>query len=82
VLGLLYVPVIALGFLPEHLRELAQRYAPRTAGLAVQVTTGRLELVAGQVSRPIGPLAGLGVLAACAASALAAAFWLVGRRDA
>jgi ABC-2 type transport system permease protein len=59
-----------------------QRYAPMTAGLAVQSTVGSLELVAGRAGEPIGPWAGLGLLGVYAAVALLAAFGLVTRRDA
>ena len=76
VLGLLYVvPVIAAaagtGGWHRHLDQIA----PMTAGLAVQYTTG----LAGA---PIGPWAGLGVLAAWAAAALLAGGLLFRLRDA
>jgi ABC-2 type transport system permease protein len=82
VLGLLFVPLVALSFLPERLWEPVQRFAPMTAGLAVQSTAGSLELIAGRSARPVGPWAGLGILAAWAAAALLLAFALVERRDA
>jgi ABC-type transport system involved in multi-copper enzyme maturation permease subunit len=82
VLGLLFVPLVALTFLPPGLWEPVQRFAPMTAGLAVQSTTGSLELIAGRAARPVGPWAGLGMLAAEAAVVLLAAAWLIGRRDA
>jgi ABC-2 type transport system permease protein len=52
-----------------------QRYAPMTAGLAIQATRnlGRL---------PIGPWPGLGVLAAYAGAALLAGGVLLRARDA
>jgi ABC-2 type transport system permease protein len=81
-LGLLFVPLVALTFLPGDLWEPVQRFAPMTAGLAVQSTTGSLELIAGRAARPVGAWAGLGMLAAEAAVALLAAAWLIGRRDA
>jgi ABC-2 type transport system permease protein len=81
-LALLFVPLLALSFLPPGLWEPVQRFAPLTAGLAVQSTTGSLELIAGRAARPVGPLAGLGMLAAEAAVVLLAAAWLIGRRDA
>jgi hypothetical protein len=80
-LGLLFAPLIALTFLPDSLWEPVQRYAPMTAGLAVQSTVGSLELVAGRTGEPVGPWAGLGLLGAYAAVALLAAFGLVSRRD-
>lgn len=46
------------------------------------MTTPDLELVAGQGSGPIGPLAGLGLLASYTAVTLLLAFWLMARRDA
>jgi hypothetical protein len=48
-----------------HWREWIEKYSPMTAGLAVQATK-RLDAL------PIGPWAGLGVLAGYAAAALAA----------
>jgi ABC-type transport system involved in multi-copper enzyme maturation permease subunit len=82
VLGLLFVPLVALSFLPEQWWEPVQRFAPMTAGLAVQSTVGHLELIAGRSGTPVGPWAGLGILAAWAAAALLLAFALIGRRDA
>jgi hypothetical protein len=80
--GLLFVPLIALTFLPANLWEPVQRFAPMTAGLAVQSTVGSLELIAGRAGEPIDPWAGLGLLCAYAAVALLAAFGLINRRDA
>ena len=76
VLGLLFVPYMAALTLPEHPRHLIQQVSPMTAGLAVQRTVDRADSV------PIGPWAGLAVLAAWAAVALALGFWLTRRRDA
>jgi ABC-2 type transport system permease protein len=81
-LGLLFVPLIALTFLPANLWEPVQRYAPMTAGLAVQSTVGSLELIAGRTGEPVGPWAGLSLLGAYAAVALLTAFGLINRRDA
>jgi ABC-type transport system involved in multi-copper enzyme maturation permease subunit len=81
-LGLLFVPLIALTFLPANLWEPVQRYAPMTAGLAVQSTVGSLELIAGRTGEPVGPWAGLILLSAYAAGALLTAFGLINRRDA
>jgi ABC-2 type transport system permease protein len=75
VLGLLYlIPIIAGVASPLWQRHL-QQIAPMTAGLAVQATTDMQNL-------PISPWAGLGVLAAWAAAALAAAALLLRLRDA
>ncbi|MEU9188287.1 ABC transporter permease [Streptomyces sp. NPDC048484] len=76
VLGLLYLfPVVTqVVNNPEWQRHL-QQIAPMTAGLAVQATAGLQEL-------PIGPWAGLGVLAAWAATALLAGGLLLRIRDA
>jgi ABC-2 type transport system permease protein len=76
VLGLLYVlPIIAVftgnATLSRHLEQIA----PMTAGLAIQATTGLNTL-------PISPWAGLGVLAAWAAGALALGGLLFRMRDA
>jgi ABC-2 type transport system permease protein len=76
VLGLLYLfPIVAAAagnpLLTRHLRQLG----PMTAGLAVQATTG----LSGQ---PIGPWAGLAVLAAWATAALLAGSLLLRLRDA
>ncbi|MGW3462383.1 ABC transporter permease subunit, partial [Streptomyces olivaceoviridis] len=76
VLGLLYVfPVVTQVVNdPEWQRHL-QQISPMTAGLAVQATVHLHEL-------PIGPWAGLGVLAAWAAAALLVGSLLLHRRDA
>jgi ABC-2 type transport system permease protein len=76
VFGLLLVPFIAALLLPDHPRELVQKYSPMTAGLAIQRTVERLDSV------PIGVWAGLGVLAAWAAAALLGALIVIHRRDA
>jgi ABC-2 type transport system permease protein len=52
-----------------------QQIGPMTAGLAIEATTNL-------AARPIGPWAGLGVLAAWAAAALLAGGLLLQRRDA
>jgi ABC-2 type transport system permease protein len=75
-LGLLYLDPIIAAVLPgAHLHNVIERYAPMTAGLAVQATTGLRSL-------PISPWAGLGVLAAWAAAALIAGGLLLRQRDA
>jgi ABC-2 type transport system permease protein len=76
VLGLLYlVPILgqAVGS-PDWHRHLEQ-IGPMTAGLQIQASTGLRGL-------PIGPWAGLGVLAAWAAAALAAGIAVLRLRDA
>jgi ABC-2 type transport system permease protein len=76
VLTLLYAPTIVSLMLAEPLRGWVQKVSPMSAGLAIQRTVLRADSV------PIGGWAGLGVAAAWSTIALAAAFWLVRRRDA
>jgi ABC-2 type transport system permease protein len=75
-LGLLYLSPILLGVVtdPVWLHRL-ERYAPMSAGLTIQDTTGLRNL-------PISPWGGLGVLAAWAAAALLAGGLVLWRRDA
>jgi ABC-2 type transport system permease protein len=74
VLGLLYLsPVIATVVSNPVWHNRLERYLPMNAGLAVQATRG---------SQPIGPWAGLGVLAAWSAAALLAAGIAIRLRDA
>jgi ABC-2 type transport system permease protein len=76
VLGLLYLfPIIAQMVSDPHWQRHLKQIGPMTAGLAVQATTNLHSL-------PIGPWAGLGVLAAWAAAALLAGGLLVQLRDA
>jgi hypothetical protein len=75
VLGLLLVPAVAVGLLPERAGDLVQKLSP-TAGLAVQQTFERPDNI------PAGPWTGLGVAFAWALAALALGLWLVRRRDA
>ena len=76
VLGLLYLfPILAALVTDPSLKRHLQQIAPMTAGLAIQATTDLRRL-------PIGPWAGLGVLAAWAAAALLAGGLLLRRRDA
>lgn len=75
VLGLLYLPpILAATVGNPHLRRLLDQAAPMTAGLAVQATTDLRHL-------PIGPWAGLGVLAAWSAGALLAGALALRLRD-
>ena len=76
VLGLLYLfPIVGAAIGNAQLDRHIQQIGPMTAGLAVQATTGLDRL-------PIGPWAGLGVLAAWAAAAMLAGGLLLSRRDA
>jgi ABC-2 type transport system permease protein len=76
VLGLLYLfPIIAQAVTDPHWQRHLQQLGPMTAGLAIQTTTNLRSL-------PVGPWAGLGVLAAWAAAALLAGGLLLRLRDA
>ncbi len=76
VLGLLYLfPILGQATSDPDWQRHLEQVGPMTAGLAVQATTGLDDL-------PIGPWAGLGVLAAWAAAALLAGGLLLHRRDA
>ncbi|MEO3798790.1 ABC transporter permease [Nonomuraea sp. B1E8] len=76
VLGLLYLFPLAVRMVAdEGTQRLLWQLSPAGAGLAVQATTDAAVL-------PLGPWAGLGVLAAWAAAALLAGGLLLGRRDA
>ncbi|MFI6251857.1 ABC transporter permease [Streptomyces sp. NPDC051016] len=76
VLGLLYLfPILAAVVTDPGWHRRLQQIGPMTAGLAVQATTSRPDL-------PIGPWAGLGVLAAWAAAALLAGLLALRLRDA
>ena len=75
-LALLYLfPIVGAVVSNSHLARHIQQIGPMTAGLAIQATTGLRNL-------PIGPWAGLGVLAAWAAAALLAGGLLLRLRDA
>lgn len=76
VLGLLYVfPIVATMVGEPELARRLKQIAPMTAGLAIQATVGIRHL-------PIGPWAGLGVLAAWAAGALLLGAFALRMRDA
>jgi ABC-2 type transport system permease protein len=76
VLGLLYLSPIILGVVTDPVwSHRLERYAPMSAGLTIQDTTGLRSL-------PISPWGGLGVLAAWAAAALLAGGLLLRWRDA
>jgi ABC-2 type transport system permease protein len=76
VLGLLYIfPVLGTAILSPQWQQHIERWAPANAGLAIQATRNLGAL-------PIGPWAGLGVLAAWTAAALLAGGLLLRLRDA
>jgi ABC-2 type transport system permease protein len=76
VLGLLYLAPLIAAVLPDpHWQRHLQQLAPMTAGLAIQATINLHTL-------PIGPWAGVGVLAAWAAGALLVGGLLLWLRDA
>lgn len=76
VLGLLYLfPIVASVVSDPQWHERLQRVGPMTAGLAVQATLSGAR-------DPIGPYAGIGVLAAWAAAGLAAGALVLRARDA
>ncbi|HYY78240.1 MAG TPA: ABC transporter permease [Actinomycetes bacterium] len=76
VLGLLYLfPILATVVADAHWYRHLQQVGPMTAGLAVQATVNLRGL-------PLGPWAGLGVLAAWAAASLFAGGLLLRLRDA
>lgn len=68
-------PIVAQEVSDPHWQRHLQQIGPMTAGLAIQATTNLRSL-------PIGPWAGLGVLAAWAAAALLAGGLLLRWRDA
>jgi hypothetical protein len=69
-LGVLLLPWIVGGLLPERLGHAIQAGSPM-AGIAAQ-----------EGGAPIGPWAALGVTMAWAVAALVVALWLIARRDA
>jgi ABC-2 type transport system permease protein len=76
VLGLLYLfPIVALSMGDEDWQRRLQKVGPMTAGQSVQATTDLANL-------PIGPWAGLGVVALWAAGALLAGTLTLQVRDA
>jgi ABC-2 type transport system permease protein len=76
ILGLLYLSPIILGVVTDPVwSHRLERYAPMSAGLTIQDTTGLRAL-------PISPWGGLGVLAAWAAAALLAGALVLRLRDA
>jgi ABC-2 type transport system permease protein len=75
VLALLYLPLLLAQAVGDPLRRHIEQIAPMTAGLVVQATTNVRH-------QPIGPWAGLGVVAAWAAASLLIGGLLLQRRDA
>jgi ABC-2 type transport system permease protein len=76
VLTLMYVVTAVSRFVPDAAwQHRIQRIAPMSAGLAIQSTTNLSKL-------PVGPWAGIGVLAAWTAAALFAGWLLLQLRDA
>jgi ABC-2 type transport system permease protein len=76
VLGLLYLfPILTQAVTNPHWQRHLKQLPPMNAGLAIEATTNLRSL-------PIGPWAGLGVLAAWAAAALLAGGLLLRLRDA
>ena len=69
-LGVLFVPWIVGGLLPESL------------GYAIEKATPMVGIAAQERGAPIGPWAGFGVTVAWAVAALVVALWLIRRRDA
>jgi ABC-2 type transport system permease protein len=78
VIALLWVPLIAASFISETAANevLLLRVTPMLPGISIQRTIERSD------SLPIGEWAGLGVTGLWALGAMAAALWLIGRRDA
>lgn len=78
VTAILYLPVLLALIVPmsAHAQETVQKYSPMSAGLAVQATVERVGRL------PIGPWAGLGVLAAYAGAGAVLGYLLLRTRDA
>ena len=76
VLAVILAPVIAIGFLPDHIGEYLEKSSLMAGGLALQQTVDRPDNI------PLTPGAGLAVVAAYAVGALVLALWLIARRDA
>jgi ABC-2 type transport system permease protein len=76
VFAILWVPLIVISLIPMDVGLKLGRFSPMLAGLAIQSSHKTIDSI------PISPGAGLAVLGAYAAVALAARVWLVARRDA
>jgi len=80
--GLLFLPFLFIGALPDHLAKRVEQVTP-LAGMAIQSTTDRMlsAFDGGQGGMPIGPWQGLGVAFAWALGTLALGFLLLRHRD-
>jgi ABC-2 type transport system permease protein len=76
VLATILAPVIAINFLPKNLADPLGKFSLLGACLAIQQTVERDDNI------PLGPGAGLLVVAAYGVVTLIVALWLIGRRDA
>ena len=75
-LALVLAPVIAIGFLPDSLADLAEKVSLMGAGPSIQQTVERPDNI------PLAAWEGFAVVSAYAAAALLIAFWLIAKRDA
>ena len=77
-MAVLYLPTVLVLIIPmtPHVRDLVTKYSPMSAGLAVRATVKLADSV------PIGPWAGLGVLAAYTCGSLLLGYALLSLRDA
>lgn len=76
VFALLWVPLIVINLVPMETGLKIARLCPMFAGLSIQRTVEVADSI------PIAPGVGLALVCGYAATALALAFWLIGRRDA
>jgi ABC-2 type transport system permease protein len=76
VLALVLGPIIAIGFLPEHVAEWFEKFSLMGAGVATMQTVERSDAI------PLDPLPALGIVMAYAAAALLLALWSIRARDA
>ena len=80
--GLLFLPFLFIGALPDHLAKRVEQFTP-LAGMAIQSTTDRMlsAFDGGHGAMPIGPWQGLGVAFGWALGTLALGFLLLRYRD-
>jgi ABC-2 type transport system permease protein len=76
VLAAVLAPVIAIGFLPENLAELLEKFSLMGAGISMQQTFDRPDNI------PLEPAQGLAVVTTYGLVALLVALVVIGRRDA
>jgi hypothetical protein len=76
VLAVVLAPVIAIGFVPEHIADYLEKFSLMGAGISLQQTVDRPDNI------PLEPYAGLAVVGAYAGAALLVALWSIRRRDA